>query len=137
MDYTQFNSYSETEQKAIKQVVEGNKNFYTSFGISDLPFVEMEVLTEDNITAIKPFVIAYVTFNDTTYTITLRKSTEQKCWFIIVDNGVDSYSGIVNYNSVLSWNRLFAFVILNSNEGNNFDDITNTIQYSNFMILEK
>ena len=137
MDYTQFDSYSETEQKAIKQIVEGNKNFYTSFGISDLPFIEMEVLTEDNTTAIKPFVIAYVTFNDTTYTITLRKSTEQKCWFIIVDNGIDSYSGIVHYNSVLSWNNLFAFVILNSNEGNNFDDITNTIQYSNFMILEK
>lgn len=137
MDMSQFSSYSDTEQKTIKQIADNNNNFYSALGITDLPFIEMEVLTEDNTTSIKPFVSVGITFNDNSYEVTLRKSNEQKCWFITVSNGTESYAGIVHYNNVLNWNGLFAFVILNSNEGKDFDDITNTIQYSNFMILEK
>lgn len=137
MDMSQFSSYSKTEQNTIKQVIENNKNFYTSFGITDLPFIEMEVITEDNVTSIKPYVSAGITFNDNSYEVILRKSNEQKCWFVIISNGTESYAGIVHYNSVLNWNGLFAVVFLNSNNGDNFNDITNTIQYSNLMILEK
>lgn len=137
MDTSQFSSYSETEQKAIVQIAENNNNFYNQFGIADLPFIEMEVHTEDNIIAIKPFVSVGISLNDSSYEVTLRKSSEQKCWFFSVSNGTEIYNGIVHYNTILNWDGMFAVAILNSNEGKSFEDITNTIQYSNFMILEK
>ena len=68
---------------------------------------------------------------------TFRKSTEQNCWFVKVEYGEEEYNGIVHYNCVLNWGGSSAFAFLNSNEGVDFNDITNTLKYTNIVVMVK
>ena len=46
-------------------------------------------------------------------------------------------NGIVHYNCVLNWGGPSAFAFLNSNEGVDFNDITNTLKYTNIVGMVK
>ena len=49
----------------------------------------------------------------------------------------EEYNGIVHYNCVLNWGGSSAFAFLNSNEGVDFNDITNTLKYTNIVVMVK
>ena len=45
------------------------------------------------------------------------------------------YNGIVHYNNIINVNNRKAFMVLNKNCGDNFDEIDATLAYSNFAII--
>lgn len=130
-------SYSETEQKAINQLINNNGGFYSSLNIADIPFSDIVTTDNNGIESVVPFFEAPITVNDKQLNVTLKQSREQKCWFICVEYNGDAYNGIVHYNCILNCFGSMAFMLLNSNNGDSFEDITSTLQYTNFLVMDR
>ena len=137
MDFSTFGNISERERKTLEEIVAGNRNFYDSINFSNMPLVDSATLNSNGLEIISSFFTVPIDANKTSYNFTFRKSTEQNCWFVKVEYGDEVYNGIVHYNCVLNWGGTSAFAFLNSNEGVNFNDITNTLKYTNVVILVK
>lgn len=137
MDFSTFGNISERERKTLEEIVAGNRNFYDSINFSNMPLVDSATVNSNGLEIISSFFTVPIDANKTSYNFTFRKSTEQNCWFVKVEYGDEVYNGIVHYNCVLNWGGTSAFAFLNSNEGANFNDITNTLKYTNIVILVK
>ena len=85
-------SYSETEQKAINQLINNNGGFYSSLNIADIPFSDIVTIDNNGIESVVPFFEAPITVNDKQLNVTLKQSGEQKCWFICVEYNGDTYN---------------------------------------------
>lgn len=137
MDFSAFGNISTREKRALEEIVGNNRNFYSSVNFSNMPLVDIATVNSNGLEVISSFFSVPIEANGTTYTFTFRKSTEQKCWFVKVEYGNEVYCGTVHFNCVLSWNGPSAFVFLNSNEGVDFNDITNTLKYTNIVVMVK
>lgn len=137
MDFSVFGNISETERKVLKEIVENNRKFYNSVNFSNMPLVDIESVNSNGLEEILSFFTVPIDVNGTSYNFTFRKSTEQSCWFVKVEYGNEVYNGTVHYNCVLNWGGSSAFAFLNSNDGVNFNDITNTLKYTNIVVMVK
>lgn len=137
MDFSVFGNISTRETNALEEIVKNNGNFYSSVNFSNMPLVDMATVNPNGLEVVSSFFSVPIEANGTTYNFTFKKSTEQKCWFVKVEYGDEVYCGIVHYNCVLSWGGPSAFVLLNSNEGIDFNDITNTLKYTNIVVMVK
>ena len=137
MDFSVFGNISETEKKALEEIVENNRKFYNSVNFSNMPLVDIASVNSNGLEEILSFFTVPIDVNGTSYNFTFRKSTEQNCWFVKVEYGDEVYNGTVHYNCVLNWGGFSAFAFLNSNEGVNFNDITNTLKYTNIVVMVK
>ena len=137
MDFSVFGNISERERKALEEIVENNRNFYRSVNFSNMPLVDIATVDSNGLEAVSSFFTVPIDANGTSYNFTFRKSTEQNCWFVKVEYGEEVYNGVVHYNCVLNWCGTSAFVFLNSNEGVDFNDITNTLKYTNIVVMVK
>ena len=102
-----------------------------------MPLVDIASVNSNGLEEILSFFTVPIDVNGTSYNFTFRKSTEQNCWFVKVEYGNEVYNGTVHYNCVLNWGGSSAFAFLNSNEGVNFNDITNTLKYTNIVVMVK
>lgn len=137
MDFSVFGNISARERKALEEIVKNNRNFYGSVNFSNMPLVDIATVNSNGLEVISSFFTVPIDVNGTSYNFTFRKSTEQSCWFVKVEYGNEVYNGIVHYNCVLNWGGPSAFAFLNSNEGVNFNDITNTLKYTNIVVMVK
>ena len=137
MDFSVFGNISETERKVLEEIVENNRKFYNSLNFSNMPLVDIALVNSNGLEEVLSFFTVPIDVNGTFYNFTFRKSTEQNCWFVKVEYGDEVYNGTVHYNCVLNWGGSSAFVFLNSNEGVNFNDITNTLKYTNIVVMVK
>lgn len=137
MDFSVFGNISARERKALEEIVENNRKFYNSVNFSNMPLVDIATVNTNGLEVISSFFTVPIDVNGTSYNFTFRKSTEQSCWFVKVEYGNEVYNGTVHYNCVLNWGGSSAFVFLNSNEGVNFNDITNTLKYTNIVVMVK
>ena len=137
MDFSVFGNISETERKVLEEIVENNRKFYNSVNFSNMPLVDIASVNSNGFEEVLSFFTVPIDVNGTSYNFTFRKSTEQNCWFVKVEYGDEVYNGTVHYNCVLNWGGSSAFVFLNSNEGVNFNDITNTLKYTNIVVMVK
>ena len=137
MDFSVFGNISERERKALEEIVENNRNFYGSVNFSNMPLVDIASVNSNGIEVVSSFFTVPIDANGMSYNFTFRKSTEQNCWFVKVEYGEEEYNGIVHYNCVLNWGGSSAFAFLNSNEGVDFNDITNTLKYTNIVVMVK
>lgn len=137
MDFSVFGNISETERKVLKEIVDNNRKFYNSVNFSNMPLVDIASVNSNGLEEVLSFFTVPIDVNGSSYNFTFRKSTEQNCWFVKVEYGDEVYNGIVHYNCVLNWGGSSAFSFLNSNEGVNFNDITNTLKYTNIVVMVK
>lgn len=137
MDFSIFGNISARERKTLEEIVENNRKFYGSINFSNMPLVDIATVNSNGLEVISSFFTVPIDVNGTSYNFTFRKSTEQSCWFVKVEYGEEVYNGIVHYNCVLNWGGASAFAFLNSNEGVNFNDITNTLKYTNIVVMVK
>ena len=137
MDFSIFGNISARERKTLEEIVENNRKFYGSINFSNMPLVDIATVNSNGLEVISSFFTVPIDVNGTSYNFTFRKSTEQNCWFVKVEYGDEVYNGIVHYNCVLNWGGYSAFAFLNSNEGVNFNDITNTLKYTNIVVMVK
>ena len=137
MDFSVFGNISETERKALEEIVENNRKFYNSVNFSNMPLVDIASVNSNGLEEVLSFFTVPIDVNGTSYNFTFRKSTEQNCWFVKVEYGDEVYNGTVHYNCVLNWGGSSTFAFLNSNEGVNFNDITNTLKYTNIVVMVK
>ena len=137
MDFSVFGNISETERKALEEIVENNRKFYNSVNFSNMPLVDIASVNSNGLEEVLSFFTVPIDVNGTPYNFTFRKSTEQNCWFVKVEYGNEVYNGTVHYNCVLNWGGSSAFAFLNSNEDVNFKDITNTLKYTNIVVMVK
>ena len=137
MDFSVFGNISETERKALEEIVENNRKFYNSVNFSNMPLVDIASVNSNGLEEVLGFFTVPIDVNGTPYNFTFRKSSEQNCWFVKVEYGNEVYNGTVHYNCVLNWGGSSAFAFLNSNEGMNFNDITNTLKYTNIVVMVK
>lgn len=137
MDFSAFGNISTRERKALEEIVGNNENFYSSVNFSNMPLIGIATVNTAGLEVVSSFFTVPIEANGTTYNFTFRKSTEQNCWFVKVEYGNEVYCGIVHYNCVIGWGGPSAFVFLNSNEGVDFNDITNTLKYTNIVIMVK
>lgn len=137
MDFSVFGNISARERKALEEIVKNNRNFYGSVNFSNMPLVDIATVNSNGLEVISSFFTVPIDVNGTSYNFTFRKSTEQSCWFVKVEYGNEVYNGIVHYNCVLNCGGSSAFAFLNSNEGVNFNDITNTLKYTNIVVMVK
>lgn len=137
MDFSVFGNISSRERKALEEIVENNRNFYGSVNFSNMPLVDIASINSMGLEVVSSFFTVPIDANGTTYNFTFRKSTEQDCWFVKVEYGDEVYNGTVHYNCVLNWGGSSAFAFLNSNEGVDFNDITNTLKYTNIVVMVK
>ena len=137
MDFSIFGNISARERKTLEEIVENNRKFYGSINFSNMPLVDIATVNSNGLEVISSFFTVPIDVNGTSYNFTFRKSTEQNCWFVKVEYGNEVYNGTVHYNCVLNWGGSSAFTFLNSNEGVNFNDITNTLKYTNIVVMVK
>lgn len=137
MDFSIFGNISARERKTLEEIVENNRKFYGSINFSNMPLVDIATVNSNGLEVISSFFTVPIDVNGTSYNFTFRKSTEQSCWFVKVEYGEEVYNGIVHYNCVLNWGGASAFAFLNSNDGVNFNDITNTLKYTNIVVMVK
>lgn len=137
MDFSVFGNISERERKALEEIVGNNKNFYSSVNFSNMPLVDIASVNSNGLEVVSSFFTVPIDANGMSYNFTFRKSTEQNCWFVKVEYGEEVYNGTVHYNCVLNWGGPSAFAFLNSNEGVDFNDITNTLKYTNIVVMVK
>ena len=137
MDFSIFGNISARERKTLEEIVENNRKFYGSINFSNMPLVDIATVNSNGLEVISSFFTVPIDVNGTSYNFTFRKSTEQNCWFVKVEYGDEVYNGTVHYNCVLNWGGSSAFVFLNSNDGMNFNDITNTLKYTNIVVMVK
>ena len=137
MDFSLFGNISARERKTLEEIVENNRNFYGSINFSNMPLVDIASVNSNGLEVVSSFFIFLIDANGMSYNFTFKKSTEQNCWFVKVEYGEEEYNGIVHYNCVLNWGGPSAFAFLNSNEGIDFNDITNTLKYTNIVIMVK
>ena len=137
MDFSIFGNISARERKTLEEIVENNRKFYGSINFSNMPLVDIATVNSNGLEVISSFFTVPIDVNGTSYNFTFRKSTEQSCWFVKVEFGEEEYNGIVHYNCVLNWGGSSAFSFLNSNDGVNFNDITNTLKYTNIVVMVK
>ena len=137
MDFSVFGNISETERKVLEEIVENNRKFYNSVNFSNMPLVDIASVNSNGLEEVLSFFTVPIDVNGTSYNFTFRKSTEQNCWFVKVEYGDEVYNGTVHYNCVLNLGGSSAFAFLNSNEGVNFNDITNTLKYTNIVVMVK
>ena len=137
MDFSVFGNISERERKALEEIVENNRNFYSSVNFSNMPLVDIASVNSNGLEVVSSFFTVPIDVNGTSYNFTFRKSTEQNCWFVKIEYGDEVYNGIVHYNCVLNRGGSSAFAFLNSNEGVDFNDITNTLKYTNIVVMVK
>ena len=135
MDFSVFGNISETERKVLEEIVENNRKFYNSVNFSNMPLVDIASVNSNGFEEILSFFTVPIDVNGTSYNFTFRKSTEQNCWFVKVEYGDEVYNGTFHYNCLLLWGGSSAFAFLNSNEGVNFNDITNTLKYTNIVVM--
>lgn len=137
MDFSMFGNISTREKDTLEEIVGNNKNFYNSVNFSNMPLIDIASINSNGLEIVSSFFTVPIDVDGTSYNLTFRKSTEQKCWFVKVEYGDEVYCGIVHYNCVLNWGGTSAFVFLNSNEGVDFNDITNTLKYTNIVVMVK
>ena len=137
MDFSVFGNISERERRALEEIVENNKNFYGSVNFSNMPLVNIASVNSNGLEVVSSFFTVPIDADGMSYNFTFRKSTEQNCWFVKVEYGEEVYNGIVHYNCILNWGGRSAFAFLNSNEGVDFNDITNTLKYTNIVVMVK
>ena len=137
MDFSVFGNISERERKALEETVGNNKNLYSSVNFSNMPLVDIASVNSNGLEVVSSFFTVPIYANGMSYNFTFKKSTEQNCWFVKVEYGEEEYNGIVHYNCVLNWGGPSAFAFLNSNEGVDFNDITNTLKYTNIVVMVK
>ena len=137
MDFSIFGNISARERKTLEEIVENNRKFYGSINFSNMPLVDIASVNSNGLEVISSFFTVPIDVNGTSYNFTFRKSTEQNCWFVKVEYGDEVYNGTVHYNCVLNWDSSSTFAFLNSNEGVNFNDITNTLKYTNIVVMVK
>ena len=137
MDFSVFGNISARERKDLEEIVENNRNFYGSVNFSNMPLVDIASVNSNGLEVVSSFFTVPIDANGMSYNFTFKKSTEQNCWFVKVEYGEEEYNGIVHYNCVLNWGGASTFAFLNSNEGVDFNDITNTLKYTNIVVMVK
>lgn len=127
--------YSEIQQKVIAEIVAIDKGLHTTYLISDLPLYAMFELLDNGETTVKKDVSCSLSTGGSDYTLRLWFSTEQNCWFYTLSYLGEEINGIVHYNTVLNAMGEIAFAILNDNTSDT--DLSNSLPYSNILVLRK
>lgn len=130
-----ISEYSTLQQKVIKEIVENDKGFHSSYMIADMPFYEMLEELDNGQTSVKTNVSCPLSTESTDYDLQLNYSEEQKCWFYTLKFLGEEVRGIVHYNTVFNSMGELSFVILNDNVDD--FDMTASLPYSNVLILRK
>lgn len=132
---TDLSDYTPLQQKIIKEIVEFDNGFHSSYLIADTPFYEMLEETDNGIISTKKNVSASLSTGSTEYELQLFYSEEQSCWFYSLTHLGEEVRGVVHYNTVFNAMGEIAFVILNDNV--NDTDLSMSLPYSNILILRK
>jgi hypothetical protein len=127
-------SLSDVEINALEQIMK-ESNFYNSITVAESPFSNIAVFDDNDVMQVKPFAEVDITYGEENVNVVLSRSSQEKCWFIKIIDNENVYNGIVHYNNIINVNNRKAFMVLNKNCGDNFDEIDATLAYSNFAII--
>ena len=127
-------SLSDVELNALEQIM-NESNFYNSITVAESPFSSIAVFDDNDVMQVKPFAEVDITYGEENVNVVLSRSSQEKCWFIKITYNENVYNGIVHYNNIINVNNRKAFMVLNKNCGDNFDEIDATLAYSNFAII--
>lgn len=137
MDETLLSSYSEKVQKVITDIWERDDGFHSQIMAADLPFYEMLGQDSNGILYTEDKAVVSIGSGGAEFTVELRRSDEQKCWFFKASFGSDEFDGIVRFNTLYNAKGLFSFAFLNDTEPTDFDDATQALPYSSFLAMVK
>ena len=127
-------SLSDVELNALEQIM-NESNFYNLITVAESPFSSIAVFDDNDVMQVKPFAEVDITYGEENVNVVLSRSSQEKCWFIKITYNENVYNGIVHYNNIINVNNRKAFMVLNKNCGDNFDEIDATLAYSNFAII--
>jgi hypothetical protein len=127
-------SLSDVEINALEQIMK-ESNFYNSITVAESPFSNIAVFDDNDVMQVKPFAEVDITYGEENVNVVLSRSSQEKCWFIKIIDNENVYNGIVHYNNIINVNNRKAFMVLNKNCGDNFDEIDAKLAYSNFAII--
>ena len=127
-------SLSDVEINALEQII-NESNFYNSITVAESPFSSIAVFDDNDVMQVKPFAEVDITYGEENVNVVLSRSSQEKCWFIKITDNENVSNGIVHYNNIINVNNRKAFMVLNKNCGDNFDEIDATLAYSNFAII--
>ncbi len=130
-----ISDFSTNQQNIMKEVVENDRGFHTSFMIAETPFYGMLEELEDGGYTVNQNVECSLSSGGSDYTIQLHYSKEQTCWFYLLTYLSEEIRGIVHYNTVLNAKGELSFVILNDNTES--EDISMSLPYSNVFVMRK
>lgn len=130
-----ISNYSTLQQKVIREVVENDEGFHSTYMIADIPFYGMIEELEDGSVGIKRHVSCPLSSSNTEYELQLDFSEEQNCWFYVLKYLGEEVRGVVHYNTLCNSLGELSFVILNDNLEDK--DLTASLPYSNVLVLRK
>ena len=132
-----LSDYSTNQQKVITEILEGDNNFHSGIYIAELPLYDMLQENEDDSTTVKKSAEVPLNIGSEDYTLSVRFSEEQKCWFVSFVYGDDEYNGILHFNTIYNPRGMFSFAIINDNTSDEINDVTSALPYSNVLFLRK
>lgn len=128
-----ISDYSTLQQKVIREIIENDRGFHSSYLTADMPFFGMLDETDNGQTIVKSDIIAPLSTDGADYNLRLYYSTEQKCWFYLFSYLGEEIRGIVHYNTLFNSMGELSFAILNDNV--NDTDLSVSLPYSNILVL--
>ena len=75
MDFSVFGNISETERKALEEIVENNRKFYNSVNFSNMPLVDIASVNSNGLEEVLSFFTVPIDVNGTSYNFTFRTPT--------------------------------------------------------------
>lgn len=127
--------YSEIQQKVIREIITTDRGFHSTYLVSDLPLYAMLDELDNGERVVKKDIECTLSTGSSNYSLRIWFSVEQNCWFYTLSYLGEGVSGVVHYNTALNAMGELAFAILNDNTCDS--DLSNSLPYSNILILRK
>lgn len=132
-----LSNYSATQQEVIKKIVENDNGFHSSIMISDIPLIDIISYADNDMQNIARNASVNLSSFGKNYTLTVNYSEMQKCWFFVLSYSENEVRGIIHFNTLYQAKAPVSFAFINDTSSDEIDSISQSLAYSNILIMEK
>lgn len=132
-----LSNYSATQQEVIKKIVENDNGFHSSIMISDIPLIDIISYADNDMQNIARNASVNLSSFGKNYTLTVNYSEMQKCWFFVLSYAENEVRGIIHFNTLYQEKAPVSFAFINDTSSDEINSISQSLAYSNILIMEK
>lgn len=105
--------------------------------ISDIPLIDIISYADNDMQNIARNASVNLSSFGKNYTLTVNYSEQQKCWFFTLSYAEDEVRGIIHFNTLYRAKAPVSFAFINDTSSDEINSISQSLAYSNILIMEK